>query len=86
MKLRFCDVDGFEFLVGDVNTFWIEVGIQLCTDAQSILGGSAANEVDDDFMTYQWLASPIHADKAKHSVFDLVPFARAWREMAHRNT
>ena len=33
-------------------------------------------------MTNQWLASPIHTDMAKESVFNFMPFPGTWRKMA----
>ena len=79
-------VDHFQFIIAYTNAFGVDVGVQFGADGQSTLGGSAANEIDDDFMADQWLAPPVHADVAEHAVFDLIPFARAWREVADRNT
>ena len=69
-----------------MNAFLVNVGIQFVADAQSFLGGGAANQIDDHLMADQRSASPIRADETEHSVFDLVPFACAWREMADRYT
>ena len=41
------------------------------------------DQVDDDLMAHQGLTSPIQADVRKQAMFDRVPLARAWREVAH---
>ena len=52
---------------------------------QTCLRCGPSNEVDDDFMTDQRLASPVLADEGEQTVLDLVPFAGARWEVADRN-
>ena len=52
---------------------------------QSAPGRRRANQVDHRLETDQRLAFPMHADKRKHPVFDLVPFARSRRVVTHRD-
>ena len=86
MKWCRCQVDRFQFLITNANAFWVEVGVQFGADGQPALGGRAANEIDDDFVADQWPAPPVHADVAEHAMFDLIPLARAGREVADRDT
>jgi hypothetical protein len=55
-------------------------------DAQPRGGAGIANEADDHLTAEQGLAPPVRGDVAKHAMLDLVPFARARRQMADRHT
>ena len=79
-------VDHFQFIIADTNPFGVDINVQFGADGQATFGGGAADEIDDDFMADQWLPPPVHADVAEHAVFDLVPFAGAWGEVADGNT
>ena len=52
---------------------------------QASAGGSCADQIYHRLITYQRLPPPVHTDKRKKPVFDLVPFARPRRVMTHRD-
>ena len=60
--------------------------IEGCLDAQPRGGAGTANEADDNLTAQQGLSTPVRGDMAKHAMLDLVPFARARRQMADRHT
>ena len=74
-----------ELFIGNPDASPVEVGIQLRLDPQSLLRRRAADQVDDDGSRAKRLATPVLRDVAKHAVLDLVPLARARREMADRD-
>src|ERR1700676_3030407 len=75
-------IDGGEFFVSDGNPGWVAPPVELCSDLQSSLGGRAGDQVDNDVVTDQGLATPVLRDVAEHTMLNLVPFAGARREMA----
>ena len=85
MEFSLYQVDCFQFLITYSNAFGIDVGIQFGTDGQTALSGRVSDEIDDDLMADQWLSTPVHADVAEHTMLNLIPFARAWREVTDRN-
>ena len=59
------------------------IGVQDAVHAESGVGGGCADQIDDDLVGDQWPAAPVHGDLGEQPVFDLVPFAGSWREVAH---
>src|SRR5450755_5059445 len=83
MELVRFDAYGGQLGVGDHNTLRIRVEVQVGMYRESALGPGAGNEIDDNLMTDQGLPPPVHRDEGEHAVLDLVPLARAWREVTH---
>src|SRR5512138_202893 len=69
-----------------LDTSRILPSIEGCLDAQPCGGAGTANEADDNLTAQQGLSTPVRGDVAKHAMLDLVPFARARRQMADRHT
>ena len=63
----------------------IRVGVELSPDLQASLRAGGRNQLYDDRMTDQRLASPILTDEGKQPALDLVPLAGPRREMTDRN-
>jgi hypothetical protein len=70
-----------KFLVGDFDSLRVGVFIEASLDAQSLSGGGAADQVNDDLPADQRAPSPVGGNVAEHAVLDLVPLAGAGREM-----
>ena len=85
VKLVSPELEFSHLLVGNLEAGWIGIGVEFALHRQARRRCGGSNEVDDDFMTDQRLASPILADEGKQSVFDLVPLAGAGREVSHRD-
>lgn len=69
-------IDCGQLLTIDADALLVEGGIQFSHDRQPASGGGrTANEIDDVFVADQELSPPVHADLAKHAMFDLVPLA-----------
>src|SRR5262249_48540188 len=66
----------------DANRILPSIESRLDTQPRGRAG--TANEADDHLAGQQGLATPVRGDVAKHAVLDLVPFARARRQMADR--
>ena len=77
--------DRGEVLVADFNASGVDSSINPCAHLQSLARGGGCDQVDDDFMADQWPASPVHADVREQAVLDLVPLARAWRQVEYAN-
>src|SRR4249920_1574120 len=71
------------FFFRDFGAWRISPGIDFRMDSQTLAVGRCSNELDDHFMAGQWLSTPVLADEGKEAVFDLVPFARARRQVGH---
>ena len=81
----FCDIELSDFFVGDLHPCGIDVVVNFSFHAQALRGLGGPNEIDDDFVADQRLAAPVHADKGKHAMLDLVPFAGRRRKMTYSN-
>jgi hypothetical protein len=49
------------------------------------MGGCGGNEIDNNLMADKRLSSPVLTDIGKEPMFDLVPFAGAWGQVANRD-
>ena len=83
MELVRFDAYGGHLDISDDDTLGIRVRVQLRAHGESALGLRASDEIDDHLMTDQRLRPPVHRDEGEHAVLDLVPLARARREVAH---
>ncbi len=72
-----------EFRVADFDSGVVGIGVQLGADKQAGFRRRAADQIDDRLMAEQRLAAPVLGDEAEETMLDLVPFARARREVAH---
>jgi len=61
------------------------VCVQVTLDDQAGLGGRDGDQTQDHRVADQGLAPPILDDEGEQPVLDLVPLARPWRDVAHRN-
>ena len=55
--------------------------VELRLDAEAGRGAGVANEFDDRLEGLQWTAAPVLSDVAEEPMLDLVPLARAGREV-----
>ena len=74
-----------ELLGGHANSFGILGGIEAAGDLEAALGCGGCDQFDNDFVTGEWLPSPVLGDEREQTVFDLVPLAGPGREVANRN-
>ena len=79
------DRERVHLLVGDLSAGRVEAFVQFGADGQSALGGGGADQVHHHLVADQRLAAPVLGDVAEHAMLDLVPFAGAGREVAHRD-
>jgi hypothetical protein len=56
-------MDGFELLVGDLDTFGIGRRIELGAHLQAAASAGVGDEVDHHLMTDEGLATPIHGNE-----------------------
>lgn len=82
MELISDEVHICESVIGDLQfigvLFFVQVGVYF----EAGFGACAGDQVDYDLQRFQWDALPVAGDVTEQAMFDLVPFARAWREMA----
>jgi hypothetical protein len=76
---------GSQFLLRYLNPQRILVVVHACFYVQPRPRRRAANQIDHRGPTSQWSATPVLRDMAKHSMFNLVPFACARRKVANRD-
>ena len=69
-------------LLGDLHLRWIAPGVQAGLDLQPRRRGRGRDQFDDHPMAHQRTAAPIPRDVREQPVLDLVPLARARREVA----
>lgn len=74
-----------KLLVGDLDAFGVGSLVQFGLNSQSSACSRTDNQLDQDFMADEGASSPVHADIAKQTMLDLVPFARSRWEMSDRN-
>src|SRR5438309_6519259 len=75
------NVEGSHFGIGDFDTFWIEALVDVASDGEAGLGGSGADQLNDDVVADERLAAPVLGDVGKEAMLDAVPFAGAGRQM-----
>src|SRR5271157_784071 len=75
-------LDGLEFLVGYLYAQWVPVLVDPCLHTKTRCCLCRSDQIDHHVVTDQRPPTPVHGDVRKQSVFDLVPLARARREMA----
>src|SRR2546423_20740 len=77
------NVEGSHFGIGDFDTFWIEALVDVASDGEAGLGGSGADQLNDDVVADERLAAPVLGDVGKEAMLDAVPFAGAGRQMGN---
>src|SRR6185437_210407 len=77
------DVDRLHLSFSDLEAFGVEVSIDLAAYFETCFGARRADELNDDLMTDQRLAPPVHGDEGEQAMLDLVPFAGARRQVGH---
>jgi hypothetical protein len=86
VKIVSGDVKSLEFLIAHFDASRIDVGVLDGRDDQSFLGSGMRDELNDCFKRDQGLGTPVDGDVGEGPMFDLMPFARSWRKMTHRDT
>src|SRR5215217_2540895 len=74
-----------ELRVGHGHAFGVQPAIQLRSNAESRPTPRRADETDDRRQVHQRGAPPVHRDVGEQPVLDLVPLARAGREVTDRD-
>ena len=62
MKVVTNETNGGKFIVGDLDAFWVRIGIRLCPYLQPFEGRRSRNQVDNDLVTDQWPTTPVETD------------------------
>ena len=75
------DINGSEFVVGDLDAGGVGGGIELAADLETGFGRCRADQLNDDLMADQRLSAPVAGDEGKQAMLDLVPFAGAGRQV-----
>src|SRR5215472_1611195 len=83
MELVTDNVHLIKRFVSDFDAFWVDVGVKFTSDGQSSTGGSGSHEIHNHLMADKRLPSPILTDVSKESMFNLVPLAGSWWQMAN---
>ena len=67
------DVDALHLVVRDRDALGIGVGIKLAAHGQAGVGGCRADQINDDAVAHQRLATPVHRDEREQPMLDSVP-------------
>ena len=62
MKVITNETNGGKFIVGNLDAFWVRIGIQLRPYLQTFAGRRSRNQVDNDLVTDQGLTPPVETD------------------------
>src|SRR5512144_439220 len=74
-----------EFLVANLAALRIGVGVEFGLNLQAGGGGGIGNQVDDNLEADQGPPTPVLADVSKQAMLDLIPLARARRQVTDRD-
>ena len=74
-----------EFLVANLAALRIGVGVEFGLNLQAGGGRGIGDQVDDDLEADQGPPTPVLADVSKHAMLDLIPLARARRQVTDRD-
>ena len=85
MKIGTGDVDGSHLLVGDSDALGVGVGVEFAVHGKARISGGGADQINDDTLADQRLGPPVHADEREQAVLDLVPLARAGRQVVNHD-
>jgi transposase len=83
VKTGTMEIDLRHFVIAHLPACRIRCGVELCPYLQTSRSGGRCDELHNDLVADQGLAPPVLADEGEESMFDLVPFARAGRKVAH---
>ena len=75
------NVEGSHFGIRDLNSFRVEALVDVAGDGEAGIGGSGADQLDNDLVADQWLATPVLGDVGKEAVLDAVPLAGTGRQV-----
>jgi hypothetical protein len=78
-------IDGREIGIRNLDALWVRPVVQLSPYRETRFCFRVGNQVKHYFMADQWFTSPVHGDKRKQAVFNLVPFTGSWRKMTDPN-
>ena len=78
------DVEILDFLFRDFDTLSVSSFVHPSFDSQPCFCLRRCDEIYDDLVRQQRLATPIHADKREQAMLDLVPLAGSRWEVANR--
>lgn len=85
MKVAALQINLTQFIVRDNDARGIGLRIQSAANFKACLGGRCRNQIDDYFVADEWFTAPVLADIREETMFNLVPFAGAWRQVTHSN-
>src|SRR4029077_16193078 len=75
------NVEGSHFSIADFDALGVEALVNVASDGKAGIGGSGADQLDDDVVADERFAAPVLGDVGKEAVLDAVPFAGAGRQM-----
>ena len=75
------NVEGSHFGIADFDALGIAALVNVASDSEAGIGGSGADQLDDDVVADKRLAAPALGNIGEEAVLDAVPFAGAGRQM-----
>ena len=79
------EADGRKLRIGDGDAAGVLAAIEFRPDTEAGPTVGRPNQAHDGGEVDERRAAPVHRNVRKQPVLDLVPFARPWREMTHRD-
>ncbi len=76
---------GFKLFVGNLYSLRVLSFVQFSLYRKPCFRFCAGNQIDHHFMANQGFTPPVHGDKGKQAMFNLVPFTGSWRIMTDSN-
>ena len=82
MEIAAGNVDGGEIIIGDGDALWVVRLIKTTAYGQAGIGARGGDQLDDDLVGEQGLASPVPGYEGEEPVLDPVPLGSTRRQMA----
>jgi len=83
MKRVSMEIHQGEFFIWDLDTCRVLVEVQFRANGEAVFGCGRRNQADDHLETDQRFSSPVLRDEAEEAMFNFVPLAGAWRQVAY---
>jgi hypothetical protein len=81
MELISDDLHFLELIISDLEFNGVVFFVQTGVNFEASFGACAGNQIDHNLQRLQRDAQPVSGEVTKLAMFDLVLFARAWREV-----
>ena len=84
VKWRVLSIQSLHFCIADCDSGGVLASLQFGANAYACSGCRMRDSSDHAFVTHQRSTTPVLGHVTEQAMFNLVPCAGSWRDMAHR--